>query len=72
MNTIIEFELEGSNYIELKNLLKASGLCDTGGTAKLAIEQGLVMVDGATETRKGCKVKSGQTVLFGKKQIRVL
>ena len=72
MSTPIDFALEGSEYIELKNLLKVSGLCDTGGGAKNVIEQGQVLVDGVKETRKGLKVKSGQVVSFGGKQVRVL
>ena len=32
-------------YIELMKLLKASGLTDTGGIAKMLISDGLVKVD---------------------------
>ena len=38
-------------YIELNKLLKVSGLCDTGGQAKIIIEDELVTVDGETELR---------------------
>ena len=72
MNSTIEFRLGGSDYIELKSLLKVSGLCGTGGEAKVAIEQGEVFVDGKLETRKGFKVKCGHTVTFKKKAIKVL
>ena len=72
MNNIIEFKLGESEYIELKNLLKVSGLCGTGGEAKVAIDQGEVFVDEKLETRKGCKVKSGQVVTFKKKSIKVI
>jgi ribosome-associated protein len=71
MKPPIEFKLDGSEYIELKNLLKASGLCDTGAIAKHAIEQGQVLVDGAQETRKGRKIRPGQIVSFENKQIKV-
>lgn len=71
-NKIIEFELNGSEYIELKNLLKVSGLCDTGGAAKVAIEQGDVMVDGAVDTRKGLKIRTGQVVSYKGNTIKVL
>ena len=71
-NKIIEFELNGSEYIELKNLLKVSGLCDTGGAAKVAIEQGDVMVDGAVDTRKGLKIRPGQVVSYKGNTIKVL
>ncbi|MES3039398.1 MAG: RNA-binding S4 domain-containing protein [Bdellovibrionota bacterium] len=68
----IEFKLNGTEYIELKNLLKVSGLCDTGGAAKGAIEQGEVQVDGVVETRKALKVKPGQIVVFKSDTIKVL
>jgi ribosome-associated protein len=72
MSNIIEFKLEGSEYIELKNLLKVSGLCDTGAAAKHAIEQGEVLVNGSAETRKGLKLRPGQLVSYAKKQIKVI
>ena len=69
---MIEFKLNGSEYIELKNLLKVSGLCETGGIAKIAIENGEVLIDGSVENRKGLKVKPGQIVTYKKKQIKVI
>lgn len=65
------FALEGSDYIELKNLLKAANLCDTGSDAKIAISEGLVQVDGVVETRKACKIRTGQVVVFNNKKITV-
>jgi len=58
-----KFALSG-DYIELSKLLKASGLCDTGGMAKYAIENGRVAVDGEAEYRKGRKIRHGQQVKF--------
>lgn len=72
MNNPYEFKLNGSEYIELKNLLKVSGLCDSGGEAKTVIDQKKVLVDGVLETRKGLKVKAGQIVTFKGKQIKVV
>lgn len=60
---MIKFELN-SAYIELKGLLKATGLCESGGQAAQAITEGLVKVDGQVETRKACKIRSGQSVEF--------
>jgi len=68
---MIEFELAGHDYIELHSLLKVTGLCESGGVAKLLIADGLVQVDGAVETRKRCKVRTGQTVDFDGRQITV-
>ncbi len=66
-----QFEIKGE-YIELMKLLKASGLCDTGGMAKLVIEDGLVYVDGKIEFRKRCKVRKGQKVIFEGHTIKIL
>ena len=49
-------------YIELIKLLKATGLCDTGGAAKSAVDEGCVKVDGSVESRKRCKIRKGQVV----------
>ncbi len=65
-----EFKLENSEFIELHHLLKTMGLCESGGMAKAVIAGGLVKVDGMMETRKRCKIRSGQTVEFeGRKVI---
>jgi len=58
------FHLGGTEYIELHNLLKTTGLCENGGIAKAVIADGLVKVDGMVEMRKRCKIRSGQTVDF--------
>ena len=64
------FELDGE-YIELNKLLKTCGICDTGGAAGIAIEQGAVYVDGTVETRKRCKIRTGQSVRCGNEIITV-
>jgi ribosome-associated protein len=68
---MIEFELDGHDYIELHSLLKVTGLCESGGVAKLLISDGLIQVDGAVETRKRCKIRTGQIVNFDGQQITV-
>jgi ribosome-associated protein len=68
---MIQFELDGHDYIELHSLLKVTGLCESGGVAKLLISDGLVQVDGAIETRKRCKIRTGQIVNFDGQQITV-
>lgn len=57
----ISFELEGE-YVELNQLLKLTGICDSGGAGKQIVAQGDVMVDGVVELRKTCKVRAGQIV----------
>lgn len=68
----MEFKLEGEEYIELKNLLKVTGLVDTGAEGKGAVAEGLVSVDGQIETRKSCKIKSGQIVAFKGRSVKVI
>ncbi|MBW2688561.1 MAG: RNA-binding S4 domain-containing protein [Deltaproteobacteria bacterium] len=68
---MIEFELAGHDYIELHSLLKVTGLCESGGIAKLLIADGLVKVDGDLELRKRCKIRTGQIVEFNDQQIMV-
>ena len=65
------FTLEGRDHIELTDLLKLTGLCDSGGMAKLAIAEGLVLVDGRPELRRRCKVRAGQIVTYGERTVRV-
>ena len=60
-----------SEFIELFKLLKATGLCDSGGAAKHAVSQSEVRVDGLIETRKACKIRKGQQVEFGEHRILV-
>jgi len=57
----IEFELEGE-YVELNQLLKLVGLCDSGGAGKALVASGAVRVDGQVESRKTCKIRHGQQV----------
>lgn len=60
----ISFAVRG-DHIQLDQLLKATGLCATGGAAHAAVEAGLVRVDGRAESRKRAKLRPGQTVSFG-------
>lgn len=66
-----EFDLEGKDYIELNNLMKITGLCDSGGMAKMLIADGLVKVDGQVELRKRCKIRKGQVVEFEDQTVAV-
>jgi len=59
-----EFYLKDNEFIELNNLLKVMGLCESGGMAKILISEGRVKVDGNVELRKRCKIRKGQAVEF--------
>jgi ribosome-associated protein len=67
----MQFLLQGSEYIELNNLLKVTGLCDSGGMAKQLIADGQVSVDGKIELRKRCKIRTGQVIEYAGKTITV-
>ncbi len=66
----IDFELEGE-YVELNQLLKLAGLCDSGGAGKQMVASGAVRVDGIVELRKTCKIRAGQAVRVGDVEIVV-
>ena len=57
----IQFKLEGE-YIELIQLLKATGLAQTGGHAKMIVDEGLVLRNGEVETRKRAKLLLGEII----------
>jgi ribosome-associated protein len=66
-----DFSLQG-DYVELNQLLKLVGACDSGGAGKMLVASGAVKVDGKSELRKTCKIRAGQTVSVGDLRIRVL
>lgn len=68
---MIEFDLAGHDYIELHSLLKVTGLCESGGLAKLLVADGLVRVNGEVELRKRCKIRTGQAVELNNRRIVV-
>jgi len=67
----LEFELE-HDFVELNQLLKLSGLCDSGGAGKALVASGVVAVDGAIELRKTCKIRAGSVVELEGVQIHVV
>jgi ribosome-associated protein len=71
MEKLLDFQLHGDSFVELDALLKLTGLCDTGGRAKLSIADGRVKIDGVVELRRRCKVRAGQTVVFEGRTIAV-
>ena len=51
-----------TEYIKLEALLKYAGLAETGGEAKLLIQDGQVSVNGQVCTMRGKKLRGGDTV----------
>ena len=56
---IINIETE---FIKLDSFLKLAGACETGGEAKLCVEDGLVKVNGEVCTVRGKKLRGGDRV----------
>ena len=56
--------LENEEYIALCDLLKLAGLAESGGQAKSVIAEGLVLRNGAVETRKTAKIRGGKVIEF--------
>lgn len=53
-----------TEYITLGQFLKYSGILTEGSQAKLVIQDGLVLVNGQVETRRGKKLYNGDKVIF--------
>jgi ribosome-associated protein len=66
----IDFDLD-REFVELNQLLKLAGLCDSGGMGKAIVASGAVTVDGEVELRKTCKIRAGQVVRLDDVEIRV-
>lgn len=65
-----EFKIEGE-YIELIQLLKATGIAETGGHAKFIVEDGEVIRNGEVELRKRAKLIPGDVIEIGDLIIRL-
>ena len=66
----VSFELNGE-FVELNQLLKLVGLCDSGGAGKMMVASGAVKVDGKQELRKTAKIRAGQQVSVGDVNISI-
>ena len=58
-----EFKIEG-DYIELIQLLKATGIAQTGGHAKMIVDDEVVFRNGELETRKRAKLIPGDVIVI--------
>ena len=58
-------------FIKLGQALKAAGLVESGVDAKEVIVQGLVVVNGEIETRRGRKLYDGDGVEFDGDKISI-
>lgn len=56
-----QFELE-SEFIELIKLLKVTQIAESGGMAKMMVNNGEVKLNGEIEHRKRAKLRSGDII----------
>ena len=67
-----EFKLaDDQSYIQLNNLLKTLQLAQTGGHAKILIQNGEVLVNGEVEFRVRKKLYKSDTVEFDSQIIQI-
>ena len=59
------------DYIKLGQALKAAGFVESGVDAKYDIQNGLVKVNGETDTRRGRKLYHGDVVEYNGEQVRI-
>ena len=60
-----------TEYIKLQDLLKFAGAVETGGDAKLIIQEGRVQVNGEVCTMRGKKLRPGDVVSFAGRELTV-
>ena len=61
-----------TEYIKLQDLLKFAAAVQTGGEAKLAVQEGEVSVNGAVCTMRGKKIRPGDVVAFNGQELTVV
>lgn len=60
-----------TDFIKLDAMLKFAGLVETGGEAKLLIQQGQVQVNGEVCTMRGKKLRGGDTITLAGRTVAV-
>jgi ribosome-associated protein len=56
------YELKDEEYIELIKLLKIMRISESGGQAKMMVDDGIVYRNGEPEFRKRAKLRSGDVI----------
>lgn len=59
-------------FIKLGQALKAAGFVESGVEAKDVIQDGLVLVNGEIDTRRGRKLYDGDIVVFDGEEIKIV
>lgn len=65
------YELKGEEYIELVKLLKIMRISESGGQAKLMVEDGIVFRNGEPEFRKRAKLRAGDLIRVFDYEIKI-
>lgn len=60
-----------SDFIKLDNLLKFSGCAETGGQAKVMVQNGQVKLNGEVCTMRNKKIRNGDIVTTDQKTVEV-
>lgn len=58
-------------FIKLGQALKAAGFVESGVDAKYAVQDGLVKVNGQTETQRGKKLYAGDVVEYDGQTVKI-
>ena len=58
-------------FIKLGQAMKLAGFVDSGAEAKEVIEEGKVTVAGEVETRRGKKLRNGDTFAYDGKEAEI-
>ena len=61
-----------TEFIKLDSFLKFAGVTDTGGQAKEAVLEGLVLVNGEVCTMRGKKIRPGDVVEIDDLELHVV
>jgi ribosome-associated protein len=71
MNKLTITLRESDEFIKLGQAMKKAGLEDSGLDAKIDIQDGLVKVNGETETRRGRKLYEGDVFEYEGTQVQI-
>lgn len=63
---------EEEEFIKLGQLLKKAGLVSSGVEAKIVVQDGLVLVNGEVDTRRGRKLVNGDVVFYNGQEVLVV
>lgn len=66
------YELKGEEYIELIKLLKIMRISESGGQAKMMVDDGIVYLNGKLESRKRAKLRTGDLIEVMDFKIRIV